>query len=522
MAKMRFIDKLERVFKYRPAAVEGEGPEGAAPASVARLQALIGIIAIGVGNIAAIITHVDTIRKFVAAHLGPEWLFRLHDVLVFGASALLLLGYLCLSYWLYLNFVRHRSRLSRSAFLLLALVVVSVTVMGSYYFFREVQVRPLVEAQAVGDVQTVLSQQASKEGVDGGFRFSQSGTSNDVQGWTTAQCLAAILQRRENVTKDMGPALHRAFDYLERERLTTSDDGWPYMQGMKWGVTEIDAWVALAYLFSLRDDVSAAVWKAEELPQVRERTRSVLKLLLKRQHDDGSWSVIEKTDDPRHVRTYSTVMAIWALSAAEKTGDIVSGHEAEYGSAVALGAKWLLTAHATNAELGFSGWWPNPAVSGGVGEYPGLTAHVLFVLNNAKDAHAFIGADSRYKQAVEAFLKAATEGSENFESLVKRKIGHNEQAHDSDRYLPGRTETAEQSTFLWYPWTIILTTALQDDPGLKEYQRDQFRKLSDALLSRIDEEIKFARSNEVIYPTAEFLLAEGYYLRSTSKSPAPK
>ncbi|KJC47098.1 hypothetical protein UP09_10700 [Bradyrhizobium sp. LTSP885] len=522
MAKVRFIEKLEKFFKHKAAPIEGDGAATKAPASVAQLQGLIGIISVGIGNIAAIVTHVDTIRKFVSAHLGPEWLFRLHNVLLFGASVLLLVGYLCLSYWLYLNFVRRRSKLTQSAFSLLALVVVSVTVTGSYYFFREVEVRPIVEEQTIGDVQNVLSQQTFKEGAEGGFRFSQSGTSNDVQGWTTAQCLAAILQRKENLTKDMGPALHQAFDYLERERLTNPDDGWPYMQGIKWGVTEIDAWVALAYLYSLRDEVSVAVWKAEELPQVRERTRSVLKLLLKRQHDDGSWSIIEKTDDPRHVRMYSTIMAMWALSTAEKNGDIVSGHEAEYGGAVVLGAKWLLTAHASNADLGFSGWWPNPSVGGGVGEHPGLTAHVLFVLGQAKVTHAFIGADSRYKEAVEAFLKAATEGGDNFESLIKRKIGQNEQAHDSDRYLPGRTETAEQSTFLWYPWTIILSTALQNDSGLKDYQRDQFRKLTYALFRRIDEEIKFERSNEVIYPTAEFLLAEGYYLQSISKSLAPK
>src|SRR4029077_12283363 len=100
----------------------------------------------------------------------------------------------------------------------------------------------------------------------------------------------------------------------------------------------------------------------------------------------------------------------------------------------------------------------------------------------------------------------------NVVPFAKRGVGDNERAHDSDRYLEGRTETVEQSTFLWYPWTIAMATTLQQDRVIDDYQRDRLRNLTSMLLMRADDAGKFARNDAVIYPTAEIALTSGYYL----------
>jgi hypothetical protein len=231
---------------------------------------------------------------------------------------------------------------------------------------------------------------------------------------------------------------------------------------------------------------------------------------VKRQHDDGGWAPIEKTSNPKHERTYSTIMALWALAEAAQNGNVSKGHEAEYRAALTLGAKWILSLYTTGIG-GFSGWWPNPSARNPVGAYPALEAQALFILSKAKLSAPFIGADPRFRTAVKTLISFAFDGTATLEPLTKRKIGDNEQAKDSDRYLEARSETAEQSTFLWYPWTIAMAASLEHDALLMEYQHQRLRYLLSRLLERADEENSFVRNDEVIYPTAELLFTEGYY-----------
>jgi len=479
--------------------------------SSAKIQGFLGIIALTVGNVAATITHIDEIRQYVSKILGTEWVYRLHNYILYGASAFFLLGYGCLTYWLYRNFVAHRSRPLRFAFFVAAFVAVGSTVWASYQFmFRPIDFDPLVKTQLSKHVQTILSQQVTGGSDDGGFRFAQNELSTEAQVWTTAQCLTAVLQQDIAVVREASSAVRQAFDYIDRMQLKTSDGGWGYLRNMDWGVTEIDAWVALAYVYSLRADNAVLLWKPEERAGIAAKANLALDILVKRQHDDGGWSVIEKTPEPRHLRTYSSIMAIWAIAEAAQNGDVLKGRQEQYRKALVLGAKWLLQSY-TAGSSAFSGWWPNPSAKPPVGEYPGLTAQVLFALSEAKMSNAFIGADPKYKEAIEGFIKLALEGNDSFVPLTKRKVGDNEQAHDSDRYLFGRPETVEQSKFLWYPWTMVVAAALQNDSLLQEYQHEQLRGLLSKLLERNDEKNKFIRNDQAIYPTAEALFAEGYY-----------
>jgi hypothetical protein len=480
--------------------------------STAKFQALIGIVAITLANVAGFISNVDKIREFVLKILGTEWAYHFHTLIVYCGSALLLIGYGALTYWIYWNFVVRRTLLIKVGFYVAAFVAVGTMVFGSYEFlFKPVDFVSLIKKQTSEYVQTILSQQTGSGEYTGGFRFSQGEMSNDTQAWTTAQCLVGLLQQNSTALNDTTRAqIRKAFEFIEHMRLKSPDNGWGYQAGFNWGVTEIDAWVALAYIYSLRGNNAATIWSPNEIPDALAKTNSILEILLNRQHGDGSWGPIEKTDNPKHARTYSAIMATWALAQAEQNSDVLRGHEADYQAAVTLAAKWLLSSYTKNPE-GFSGWWPNPSAKNPAESYPGLEAQGLFVLSVAKASHPFIGSDPKYQDAVGTFVKLGLDGNNTLEPLVKRKITYNEKAHDSDRYLEGRTETAEQSTFLWYPWSIALAATLEHDSNLADFQRERMEKLLSSLFERADEEGTFVRNDPVIYPTAEILFADGYY-----------
>src|SRR5262249_17349118 len=279
---------------------KGNEPSG----SVARISGFLGIVAVIVANVAGIITHVDDMRQFVAKLLGTEWVYRLEVYIVYGALALLLLGYGSLAYWLYRNFFARRTRWIKGGFYVAAFAVVGLMVLGSYALFRPVDFGPLVKKQSSRYAQTVLSQQVTFGEDRGGFRFSQGGISNDTQAWTPDQCLVALLQQDVAIVKEAGANIRQAFEYLERSRLKSPSDGWGYLRNFPWGVTEIDAWVALAYIYSLKVDNAAIVWKQTELREITSKANLAVDLLLKRQHDDGGWAPIVKTSNPKHKRTY--------------------------------------------------------------------------------------------------------------------------------------------------------------------------------------------------------------------------
>jgi hypothetical protein len=263
-------------------------------------------------KVAGISLYVDEIREVVLKTLVTEWVYRFHAYILYGGCTLLFVGCASQSYRLFKNYVAYRSRWI--GFYATAFVAVGSMVLGSYEFlFRQVDLRPIAKMQSTASVQTILSQQITTQPAPGGFRFSQTGISNDDQVWTTAQCLVALLEQDLTTVKSLTSLVRLAFAYVERSRLTSSGDGWGYLASMNWDVTEIDAWVALAYLLSLRTDNAALILTPDEIPEVQRRANLAVDLILKRHHDDGGWSVVEKTSNPRHERTYSTLMADWPV-----------------------------------------------------------------------------------------------------------------------------------------------------------------------------------------------------------------
>ncbi|MGH8048147.1 MAG: hypothetical protein ACREKL_12965, partial [Chthoniobacterales bacterium] len=87
-------------------------------------------------------------------------------------------------------------------------------------------------------------------------------------------------------------------------------EGWGYFEQFEWGVTEIAAWVAIAYVQSLRA-TDPSPWTDEvQRTDARERIRWIVDLLKERQiHNYNFLSPMSDNSDATFARNYTTVMA---------------------------------------------------------------------------------------------------------------------------------------------------------------------------------------------------------------------
>src|SRR5262249_23047084 len=155
-----------------------------------------------------------------------------------------------------------------------------------------------------------------------------------------------------------------------------------------------------------------------------------------------------------------------------------------YGRAINNGLTWLLSNYQPNL-----GWVPNPSRKGQNEPFLGLTAQVLYVLAQAQAApqFVFIAALPNAALAQKEFLAV------DFE---QRKPTYNTRLHDGDRYVhraaststPGACVcpfTIENSTFLWYPWSMASARALAMDQNVTADQRAKAGTVAETLTARL-------------------------------------
>jgi hypothetical protein len=492
---------------------------GSGSKSLARISGLLGVTAVIFANITAILTHIDEIRQTLYRLLGINGLLQVHYIYVTLAIVIMVGGYLGISYWIYSIYLSKKSLFYRSSYVCACTVSVLTVVYFSSHFYRPVVLEPLLKTQVAQFANKIFAQQVD-DPAKGGFRFSQTGASTDAQAWTTAQSLAAVLVAEADISVH-AQSIRNAFSYLERVRIKEPPAyaGWGYQDSSEWGVTEIDSWVAIAYIYSLRSKIVNAIWDRDTVAAVLERLRRDLSIIAAKQHNEGGWGPIYKTSNPRHMRTFSTVMAVWALVEARRSQLAFTKISDQYDQAIKDGAIWLLQVYQTN-DRAIGGWWPNPMHKNQIDEFPGLTAQVLYVLSRATKVVPSLGTDPQLQSAYREFLNSAVQGKSSFPDFSRFSVGSNQRVHDSDRYLEGLPLTVEQSTFLWFPWTVALTTELIADPLLTQTDRERAADVQRILLSRSNELVEFVRKDPVLYPTAEALFAIGIYLHSIPVSEA--
>ena len=481
-------------------------------------------ITVVIANAAAFISNIEKIQQFIFNIFGLYHSLIFHTWFKWFLVIGMLLAYSVLAlyvYWTYFQTKEKRLRLTYCALAVLCGFGICALNLGLVQA-RQPAAGPLLRQASVSLSRAVLLQQTP----NGGFRFWQVGPNTETQVWTTAQCLFAVLSaskaqnteqikttnvKTTNDVTESAQAIRAAFDYVERLRLPAGG-GWGYMEGLDWAVTEIIAWVALAKQASLYSGNRAAIWPEPEAAKIVQSLARDLTLLIERQHDDGGWSPIHKTNDASHLRTYSTAIALWALIEARQNKDLPEDLAKKLDQSIARGARWLLGTYHIYPD-GDGGWLANPSHRESVERFVGLTAQTLFILSQAEARYDFLKTNFNYQGMKKRFLVSAVGDKGTPSSLLFRDISTNERVHDSDRYLRGTSYTAESSTFLWYPWSLVLASVLNEDSLLDDLSRAHASTLLRAILNRSEGMIRFVQRDPVIYPTAENLFSISFFLQ---------
>jgi hypothetical protein len=259
--------------------------------------------------------------------------------------------------------------------------------------------------------------------------------------------------------KELNPELEAILNQKRTNyfAITPSPEGWGYFEQFEWGVTEIAAWTAIAKIQSLRA-TNVLTWRTEaEREATRQSIREIVELLKERQLPGvGGFSPVTNVSDPRFIRTYSTVMALWAMAeACSPELEIVKGAQLTDLEARMIDAvRWLSS---SGALVDGKGWKANPSNPTTEGPFLGLTAQIICVLGRMPV--------SLPRDSVEKIYNVKKGLLSSCDTWAHRNLRSNDRIADSDCYLYPTQYMIEPSTFLWYPWCIALTRSLSTDRG---------------------------------------------------------
>ncbi len=456
----------------------------------------IAVGAIVFGNVARFLGAVEPISRFIFQKMGFRPLEFVDANMRIIIPVVLLLGYGAAFYFIYRRYIARAKGIKRFAYSsVLGVLIVSVFALNVYALPKPPDPYRLLPKELNKWSETIYKSQLK----NGSFTLQPLNPSSPPQVYTTAQSLKAL------ITSQLGVAQHvteikAAFTYIESTRRpppanpNDPDEGWGYFEGKKKSVTEITAWVALAYIASIES--KAKIWQDAELPVVLNIVQRDLAHLRARQDQSGGWRpIIDEHAD--FTRSYSTAMALWALVEARKSRTVYQRIGSIYDTSMSNGITWLLKNH--DKDLG---WVPNPNRPKQREHYDGLNAQVLYVLSRAEADFGFLPADLRYLEAKRAFIMDRERAAG-----AKQMICSNNRVHDADLAFPPVDFELEGSTFLWFPWAFAELTFLSTDAALGvEERNDAFRMRTTMLRSNLDELVAFVDS-EYMYVVAEHLFS---------------
>jgi len=453
------------------------------------------------GYLATALGHFAKVKELLFQYVGPERLVSVHFGMQASAYALFIVGYIAAGVWIYRRFLASEVKQVRR-WGWLSLLVVGFVTLTALSVYAAMPPAP--------DVKNILRDETTKwrkellglRNPDRGLRWSKVDRTVESQVWATAQVLVAVLSNKSTLNDQAAAQVRGHFDYIQTVLLPEGGEGWGYMEYVPWGVSEVNAWVALAYVKSLESTHRIAIWRDQQ-SEAEGRLAHCIKLLTSRQMPDGGWAPMNQSSNPRFARTYSTLMSTWALLEAKRLSK--SDHYDEF---IAGGVTWLLQHY--SGEVG--GWVPNPDRKHQLDSFPGLSSQVLFVLRRAQPDFGHLVTSDHYEAALATFSRwlRGEAIALRKDTVLSRAISSNDRTHDSDRYLPRSKYMVESSTFLWYPWILSACTALTERDG-KTKDIDRYAGCG-TLRARVNELVKFVRDDPFTYVTAESLLAVELYL----------
>jgi hypothetical protein len=316
----------------------------------------------------------------------------------------------------------------------------------------------------------------------GGFSIMlPSGPGNPVQVFVTAQGLTAILSAMDwnKLQQDQVKTIRSAFDFIDSQR-DPVEGLWGYF-GNSTPLTEIAGWVTVARIKALEH--SDEIWssESEKATQLDLVETDLKRIMTHYVHAENAWSpflpniaqqtaiagcsglpptLTSLTDDQSKARTYSTVMALWALIEAHRVASVHARVGHKYDDDIRTGIGWMLSTY--SKEVGT--WFPNPRRANQTDDYMGLTGQALYVLYLAEAEHEFAGAvqQPRWGDARRGFLDKDVKG---------QLIGDNSHLSDMDGYVFPFPQPLEPMTFLWAPWSMVAYHYMSIDSDLSESEK---------------------------------------------------
>jgi hypothetical protein len=450
---------------------------------------IIGLAVIVLGNAATLTGSIEKVNEQVQRiqeqlHLGTT------PYLLYAVLAAILFGYILTSQSLYAHFGHKlRARFRGQSLAVGGLVLVS---MGTLFALnlKAIPNAPNTILQARKDIWIDKIRDTQME--NGGFSIMLwRGPSNPVQVFTTAQGLAAIVSAMdwEKAEQKNTDAIRAAFSYIDSAR-RNGDGGWGYFDTSQ-PLSEIAAWVTVARAKALQH--ADLIWSApaDQERQLNWLQHDIEKLLMSAYvPSESAWSpFVLMSGGPGSVdhcstlppallqlsvqpptRTYSTLMALWALLEAHQLERMRLRIGHRYDDTIRNAIGWLLATYSTELK----GWVPNPHRPNQREDYLGLTGQVMDVLYIASAQREFRNAveQPRWIEARRDFLD---------KPIKQRLLGDNSHLSDMDGYIFPSPQPLEPMTFLWAPWSLAACANLSNDAELSAAERKIARDNMEAI-----------------------------------------
>lgn len=333
----------------------------------------LALIGVAIANLATIVSGVESVRSFLVNTVG-------FSVLRHGVRAaifIVLVGYIGVFCWLLRKLILKTATSRERSFTMASILFLPAVIWLNLWILPQPTSESILGREVPAWIDLIFSNERAGGGI-GPILFDNS---IGAQSWATAQCLKATLvsSRDPRVYK---AEIRKGFEYMERVRSRQEgSEGWFYVDEPaspdmpSWGVTEIAGWVVVAQVEALN---AGNVWNEREVPGILQRVTRDLDYLLQRQLESGGWGPAAGTRESS-TRTYSTVMALWALIEARRSPVVAPHLDDRHDQAIREGVTWLL-GHYIDGR----GWMPNPNRRFQRGSYLGLDAQTLFVLGQIR------------------------------------------------------------------------------------------------------------------------------------------
>ncbi len=336
-----------------------------------------------------------------------------------------------------------------------------------------------------------------------------------IQVFVTAQALVALFHKPSQ-SQDK-PKIQALLQYMEanhQERyrepsgLWVIDPGWSYF-GFESAptISEVSAWVALAKI-RVAEEKNGMLTSQERNQLVESIRRDLDELKARANQTDGGWSVLRVA--PLEVRTYSTLMALWAFVEARNSPEVLNripSFDVDYGQTIRDGLNWLIRHHDPTI-----GWVPNPSRTGQTVRVPGLEAQALFVLNNAAHQYDYLRADPGYLVIRQQFLdRFANVNIKDLTPWYTFLSDQDQYVHYNDPNNVRQSISIEGMRFFSYSWLLADVAYLAKDQGLSPQYRQLAENKRSEMLLMADDAVKEAESC-CTYELAENLIGISYAL----------